>query len=401
MKHIIAAVLVLITVPLFAISHEELVRRTQELADAVAAGDHRPWNAYYADDAVYFDEKGHRYDKQTLVNELTPLPPGYVGSIRIENAKSRFFGDTAVVDYDMDEALTIHGQRLDNARFHGTDTWLRRNGRWQIIATQMLRYYADPAPGTIDKNRLDLYTGTYELVPGMTRTITREGDALYNQRGERPKELLIPETNDLFFRKGVEGRLLFHFGADGKVDQLIDRRNNQDIVWKKINTTSSSSFTLTSPAFNEGTRMPDSTVLNGLACKGPNRSPELTWRNAPAGTKSFAIVCDDYEARDGDGFIHWAAYNIPPSVTHLEENAGAAVRDLAGGGRHAWNDFLERSYGGPCPPEGAAHKYRFTVYALDLDSIDDAGTPMTWRKLRVIIRGHILGEASLTGLYGR
>ena len=48
------------------------------------------------------------------------------------------------------------------------------------------------------------------------------------------KVQLFPEAGDLFFRKGVEGRILFHFGADGKVDTLIDRRNNEDVVWKKI-----------------------------------------------------------------------------------------------------------------------------------------------------------------------
>ena len=161
------------------------------------------------------------------------------------------------------------------------------------------------------------------------------------------------------------------------------------------------SFTLTSPAFAEGANMPESTVLNGLACKGPNRSPELVWQNAPEGTQSFVIVCDDYEARGGDGFIHWAAYNIPAKTTRLAENAGSGNPDLPGGGRHAWNDFLERTYGGPCPPEGPAHKYKFTVYAIDLPEIDDAGTPMTWRKLRFIIKGHVLAQASLTGLYGR
>ena len=63
-----------------------------------------------------------------------------------------------------------------------------------------------------------------------------------------------------------------------------------------------------------------------------------------------------------------------------------------------WNDFLKRNYGGPCPPDGPAHRYRFTVFALDLPEIDDAGTPMTWRKLRYIIQGHIVAQGSLTGL---
>ena len=45
-------------------------------------------------------------------------------------------------------------------------------------------------------------------------------------------------------------------------------------------------------------------------------------------------------------------------------------------------------------------KYRFTLYALDIPSIDDAGTPMTWRKLRFIIRTNILGQTSITGSRG-
>jgi Raf kinase inhibitor-like YbhB/YbcL family protein len=161
-----------------------------------------------------------------------------------------------------------------------------------------------------------------------------------------------------------------------------------------------SGFALTSPDFKAGGNLPDSVVLSGLDCHGPNISPALQWSGVPAGTNGFALVLDDYEARGGDGFVHWAAYNIPANATGIPSNAGAVEGDIASGGRQAYNDFLKRSYGGPCPPEGPPHKYRFTVYALDLPSIDDAGTPMTWRKLRFIIKGHILGQASSTALRG-
>jgi Raf kinase inhibitor-like YbhB/YbcL family protein len=163
---------------------------------------------------------------------------------------------------------------------------------------------------------------------------------------------------------------------------------------------SPSGFALTSADFRAGGSLPDSVVLNGLDCRGPNISPALQWSSVPAGTKGFALVLDDYEARGGDGFVHWAAYNIPANATGLASNAGGVEGDMGSAGRQAYNDFLKRSYGGPCPPEGTPHKYRFTIYALDLPSIDDAGTPMTWRKLRFIIKGHILGQASLTGLRG-
>lgn len=157
-------------------------------------------------------------------------------------------------------------------------------------------------------------------------------------------------------------------------------------------------FVLTSSLFVEAGTLPDSTVLDALDCHGPNHSPALAWKNAPGGTKSFVIVLDDFEARGGDGFIHWAVYNLPANATGLPENAGAAEPDILGGGRHAFNDFLHRRYDGPCPPEGPPHKYRVMIYALNIPTIDDAGTPMTWRKLRFVMRENIIGQAALTGL---
>ena len=57
---------------------------------------------------------------------------------------------------------------------------------------------------------------------------------MYARRGERPEEELVPESSDIFFRKGVEGRRLFRRAEGGRVDAMIDRRNNEDVVWKKV-----------------------------------------------------------------------------------------------------------------------------------------------------------------------
>ena len=215
------------------ITQSELVNRTQELFDAVASGDKTPWQKYFADDCMYFDEKGRNMDKTALVADITPLPKGFSGSIRIVNAKSHIEGNVAIMSYDMDEKENIFGQDL-SARYHATDTWMFRNGRWQIVAGQVLRYYEDPAAGTADARKFKEYAGTYELSPGTTLTVFSEGAQLFRQRGERAKEALIPEAGDIFFRKGVEGRILFGRTEKGKVDRLIDRRNNEDVVWKKI-----------------------------------------------------------------------------------------------------------------------------------------------------------------------
>jgi hypothetical protein len=214
------------------ITQIELVRRTRELVDAVAPGDQTPWEKYLADDCMYFDEKGRKMDKAALLADLTPMPTGYSGSIKLAAMQSHIENGVAILSYEMDETETIFGQNI-SARYHATDTWMRRNGQWQIIAGQVLRYYEDPAPGEIDSSRLSKYAGTHELIAGNTLTISTEGKLLYRQHRERPRELLVPEATDIFFRNGVEGRILFHFAADGKVDMLIDRRNNEDMFWKK------------------------------------------------------------------------------------------------------------------------------------------------------------------------
>ncbi len=215
------------------ITQDELVRRTQEMFDAVAPGNAAPWQKYWAEDGMFFDEKGRNMDKKALVADVTPLPNGYSGNIKVTNVKSRISDETAVLSYDMDETMSIFGQHL-SARFHATDTWLYRDGKWQIVAGQVFRYYEDPASINLDPKSLDRYVGTYELAPKLTMTITSEGGQLFSEREGRPKELLLAEAPGVFFRKGIEGRRLFRYAKDGSVAALIDRRNNQDIIWNKI-----------------------------------------------------------------------------------------------------------------------------------------------------------------------
>ena len=214
------------------ITQDELVRREQAMMDAIAAGDQRPWKEYLADDMIYFDEKGRPHDKKSYVHDVQPLPTGYSGTIKVINPKSHIEGNIAIISYDSDETEDIYSNHL-KARYHTTNTWMNRNGKWQIVAGQVLRYYEDPAEGKEEPKRWTDCTGTYELAPGVTRVVSVEDGKLMDQRDTRPKTQLFTESGDLFFRKGVEGRILFHRDDKGKVDQLIDRRNNEDVVWKR------------------------------------------------------------------------------------------------------------------------------------------------------------------------
>ncbi|HZS17747.1 MAG TPA: DUF4440 domain-containing protein [Candidatus Udaeobacter sp.] len=214
------------------ITQEELVRRTQELFDAVVPGNKEPWQKYFADDCIFADEKGRNLNKAQLVADISPLPKGYSGTIKVVKPKSIINGDTAILSYELDETETIFGQNL-TARYHVTDTWLYRNGVWQIASSQAMRYYEDPAAGTIDPKRFADFTGTYELAPGQTRRVFSQDKNLYVERNGK-REQLLPEGSEIFFRKGVEGRILFRYATNGKVDALIDRRNNEDVVWRRV-----------------------------------------------------------------------------------------------------------------------------------------------------------------------
>ena len=215
------------------ITQDELVRRTQELYDEIVLGNQAPWKKYFADDCIFADEKGRNFNKTQLVADITPLPKGYSGTIKIAKPKSVIHGDTAILSYDLDETETIFGQNL-TARYHVTDTWLHRNGVWQIASSQAMRYYEDPAAAKIDPKKFIDFNGTYELAPGQTRRVFSEGENLYVERNGK-REQLLPEGCEIFFRRGVEGRILFRFANNGKVDALIDRRNNEDVVWRRMN----------------------------------------------------------------------------------------------------------------------------------------------------------------------
>ena len=213
------------------IARDNIVRKTQELFDAVAPGNKQPWEKYIADDALYFDEQGHNMDKKALVASIEPLPTGLSGTIKVVNSKVNIQGNTLIHSYDTDETENYHGQEL-HARYHATDTWMKRNQQWQIVAGQVLRYYEDPAPGVGNPRKFLEYEGTYELAD-QREVVSSENGKLYLTRGTHAGVELIPEACDIFFRKGIEGREVFHY-TGGKVSSIIDRRNNEDVVWQKI-----------------------------------------------------------------------------------------------------------------------------------------------------------------------
>lgn len=153
-------------------------------------------------------------------------------------------------------------------------------------------------------------------------------------------------------------------------------------------------FKVASPDFKEGDTLSNKHVYKGFGCLGENIAPRLTWENAPADTKYFAVTVYDPDAPTGSGWWHWLIANLPKESTSLD------ATHLPEGGIETRTDFGTTGYGGPCPPVGhGPHRYIFTVYALK-DKIDAAlDTPAA--QVGYQINSLKLGETSIVGYFER
>ena len=147
----------------------------------------------------------------------------------------------------------------------------------------------------------------------------------------------------------------------------------------------------------------ESFVQNGMipirhTCDGQDISPELSWSEIPAGTKSLVLIVDDPDAPDPADpkmtWVHWVLYNIPPDTNGLPE--GASVAGLPSGTREGINDWQRTGYGGPCPPIGT-HRYFHKLYAVDT-VLSDLKQP-TKAVLEEAMQGHVIEHFELIGLY--
>ena len=143
-------------------------------------------------------------------------------------------------------------------------------------------------------------------------------------------------------------------------------------------------LSVTSPAFENNKPIPVK-----YTCDGANINPPLTIEDVPEETKALVLIVDDPDAPMGT-FDHWVVWNIPPTTRRIEENTVPGTEGISTSRKHA--------YGGPCPPYGT-HRYFFKVYALDTQL--DLKSNSSKRDVEKAMKGHILAEGELMGLYSR
>jgi Raf kinase inhibitor-like YbhB/YbcL family protein len=173
-----------------------------------------------------------------------------------------------------------------------------------------------------------------------------------------------------------------------KIDEMITKRFYQDVnnrhkgktmnklmlstaagaILFTASACAAEKFILSSPDIKAGQSISEKYYWNNFGCSGANEMPALEWKNAPSGTKSYAITLYDRDAPTGSGFWHWVAYNIPANIMHIDGgiNGGKLPAEV----REGNTDLGKPGFFGPCPPVGRKHHYIYTVYALKSDKLD-------------------------------
>ncbi len=145
-------------------------------------------------------------------------------------------------------------------------------------------------------------------------------------------------------------------------------------------------FKISSPAFSQNDRIPAR-----YTCDSSNINPPLNIEGIPVTSRSLALIVDDPDAPVGT-WVHWVVWNIGSGIAGIKENS------VPENGVQGINDFRKHEYGGPCPPWGQ-HRYFFKLYALD--TVLNISTDSKKADLEKAMKGHIVAQAELVGLYKR
>ena len=141
--------------------------------------------------------------------------------------------------------VTAHFDNSERNKYNPGPTQTVRWGdpTYDEMMIGWLDYIADrPAERVVaklDPKIYDGYIGTYQFGPGITLTITRDGDKLLGQATGQPQVQFFPESETKFFLKVIDGDLTFVKNEKGEVTEVIFNMNGRPIHGKKISPTAS------------------------------------------------------------------------------------------------------------------------------------------------------------------
>ena len=231
MKQIFAIVTVILATALFAAAQtpaekqaeQELVRITREMIDTSLRGDKSDFERYTADTYLETDFNGAVTTRSRILDNFLTPPASMKPTLEIQDVQVHVYGDTAVMSSRGNYRAEANGQKLAYV-FRTTDVWLRRDGRWQLVASHDSQIPPERVAVKVDPKIFDAYVGAYEISPGLVFTVTRAGDKLMGQStGEKKLHELLAENETSFFIKGDPDLDIFVKDEKGQVTHVIFR----------------------------------------------------------------------------------------------------------------------------------------------------------------------------------
>jgi ketosteroid isomerase-like protein len=209
---------------------EQVKRLENEWLNSYLRGDKQTFDRVVADDFTRTDESG-KFANKAEEKELVQAAPGSVSaSLTNEDMQVRVYGDSAVVT----GYIVSRVQDSLNFRSRFTDTFVKRNGNWQVVARHYSRIPAERRVITLDSKIYDAYVGPYELMPDIVINVTKEGEKLMSQTTGQPKMELLPESEIEFFIKGFSTQFVFVRDDTGRVAKLIINQEGQRVTGRKL-----------------------------------------------------------------------------------------------------------------------------------------------------------------------
>lgn len=210
----------------------ELRKLENEWLSVYISGDKATYDRVVADDFTGTDESAVKRSKEQD-RALLPAAPTPGGIALNEDVQVRLYGETAVITGRIVTKLKVGDQEVSGFTTRFTDTWLKRRGRWQVIARHYSRAPIERKAIKLDAKVYDAYVGEYELAPSLAFSVFKEGESLFGQATGQPKMELHPELEFVFFLKEPPALFLFIRNEKGQVAQMLTIQDGRVTAAKK------------------------------------------------------------------------------------------------------------------------------------------------------------------------
>ena len=218
-----------------AIQDEQALRRLEDQwLGSYLRGDKTTFDRIVADDFTGTDESD-KVRSKAQERELIQAPLASIKtSLTNKDVRVRVYGDAAIVTGRIVVKTQLSGQPEISFQSRFTDTFVKRQERWRVVARHYSRLPVERTVVKLDPKVYDQYVGQYEVAPNFILTVTKEGEKLMSQATGQPKFELLPVSEVAFFIKDISALFIFMRGQSGEVERMITVQDGLIIPAKRV-----------------------------------------------------------------------------------------------------------------------------------------------------------------------